>query len=48
MTIYKHNQIYRQDFAQGIPQNDLEIIGETKRNGTTIEFIPDETIFEVV
>ena len=48
MTIYKYNQIYRQDFAQGIPQNDLEIIGETKRNGTTIEFIPDETIFEVV
>lgn len=48
MTIYKHNQIYRQDFAQGIPQNTLEVIGETKRNGTTIEFIPDETIFEVV
>ena len=48
MTIYKHQKIYRQDFAQGIPQNDLEIIGETKKNGTTIEFIPDETIFEVV
>ena len=48
MTIYKHNKIYRQDFSQGIPQNDLEIIGETKQNGTTIEFIPDSTIFEVV
>lgn len=48
MTIFKHNQIYRQDFAQGIPQNDLSIIGETKLNGTTIEFIPDESIFEVV
>ncbi|TLD87298.1 DNA topoisomerase (ATP-hydrolyzing) subunit B [Helicobacter sp. MIT 05-5294] len=48
MTIYKHNQIYRQDFAQGIPQNDLEVIGETKRNGTTIEFIPDDSIFEIV
>ncbi len=47
MTIYKHNQIYRQDFAKGIPQNDLEVIGETKRNGTTIEFIPDDSIFEV-
>ncbi|WDL74868.1 DNA topoisomerase (ATP-hydrolyzing) subunit B [Helicobacter winghamensis] len=48
MTIYKHNKIYRQDFSQGIPQNDLEIIGETKENGTTIEFIPDSIIFEVV
>lgn len=48
MTIHKHNKIYRQNFAQGIPQNDLEIIGETKNNGTTIEFIPDSTIFEVV
>lgn len=48
MTIYKHNKIYRQDFSQGIPQNDLEIIGETKENGTTIEFIPDSSIFEVV
>ena len=48
MTIYKHNKVYRQDFAKGIPQNDLEIIGETKQNGTTIEFIPDPTIFEVV
>lgn len=48
MTIYKHNQIYRQDFAQGIPQNDLEVIGETKLSGTTIEFIPDDSIFEIV
>lgn len=48
MTIYKHNQIYRQDFVQGIPQNALEVIGETKLNGTTIEFIPDDSIFEVV
>ncbi|MCI5968313.1 DNA topoisomerase (ATP-hydrolyzing) subunit B [Helicobacter sp.] len=48
MTIYKHNKIYRQDFSKGIPQNDLEVIGETKENGTTIEFIPDSSIFEVV
>ena len=48
MTIYKHNKIYRQDFAKGIPQNDLKIIGDTKQNGTTIEFIPDPTIFEIV
>lgn len=48
MTIYKHNKIYQQDFAQGIPKNDLNIIGDTKKNGTTIEFIPDDTIFETI
>ncbi len=46
MTIYKHNKIHRQNFEKGIPQNDLEIIGDTKKTGTTIEFIPDSTIFE--
>ena len=47
MTIYKNGQIYRQNFAQGIPQDELTIIGECKENGTNIEFIPDGTIFEV-
>ena len=47
MTIYKNGQIYRQNFAQGIPQDELTIIGECNENGTTIEFIPDGTIFEV-
>ncbi len=47
MTIHKHNKIYRQNFAKGIPQNELEVIGETNEHGTTIEFIPDETIFEI-
>ena len=30
MTIYKNGQIYRQNFAQGIPQDELTIIGECK------------------
>ncbi|RAX55367.1 DNA topoisomerase (ATP-hydrolyzing) subunit B [Helicobacter sp. 16-1353] len=47
MTIYKNGNIYRQEFKEGIPQTPLEIIGETKENGTTIEFIPDDKIMEV-
>ncbi len=46
MTIHKNKKIYTQSFKQGIPQNTLEIIGETKENGTIIEFLPDKTIFE--
>lgn len=47
MTIYKNNKIYRQEFEKGIPTTDLEIIGDTRKHGTTIEFIPDSSIMEV-
>ncbi len=47
MTIHKNGNIYSQEFSQGIPQNELTIIGSSKKNGTTIEFIPDDEIFEV-
>ena len=47
MTIHKNGKIYRQNFIQGIPQDELTIIGETKKQGTTIEFIPDKEIFEI-
>ncbi len=48
MTIYKNGQIYTQEFAKGIPVSDFEIIGKTKKRGTTIEFWPDSEIFETV
>jgi DNA gyrase subunit B len=46
MTIYKNNQIHFQEFSEGKYNKQLEIIGETKKTGTTIEFQPDLTIFE--
>lgn len=48
MTIKKNGHIYRQEFAQGIPQSELEIIGESKKHGTTIEFFPDGEVMEVL
>ncbi|MCX2717680.1 DNA topoisomerase (ATP-hydrolyzing) subunit B [Helicobacter sp. MIT 21-1697] len=48
MTIKKNGHIYRQEFAKGIPQSDLEIIGNTKKHGTTIEFFPDGEVMEVL
>ena len=47
MTIYKNNNIYFQEFHEGKYDKELEIIGTTKKTGTTIEFQPDLTIFEV-
>lgn len=48
MTIKKNGNIYRQEFAEGKPTSELEIIGQTKENGTTIEFFPDGKIMEVL
>ncbi len=47
MTIYKNNKIYKQEFEKGIPITGLEIIGDTKKHGTTIEFFPDSEIMEI-
>ncbi len=46
MTIKRDGKIWRQEFERGIPVTDLVVIGETNRTGTTIEFWPDDTIFE--
>ncbi|AWI34506.1 DNA topoisomerase (ATP-hydrolyzing) subunit B [Helicobacter apodemus] len=48
MTIYKNGNTYQQNFQQGIPQDELQIIGNSKESGTIIEFIPDNEIFEVI
>ena len=48
MTIKKNGNVYRQEFAKGIPQSELEIIGQTNEQGTTIEFFPDGEIMEVL
>ncbi len=46
MTIKRDGKIWRQEFERGVPITDLVAIGETNRTGTTIEFWPDEEIFE--
>jgi DNA gyrase subunit B len=46
MTIYKNGKIHYQEFHEGKYDKQLEIIGDTRKTGTTIEFQPDLTIFE--
>jgi len=48
MTIKRDGKIYRQEFQKGKPISDLEVIGNTNRTGTTIQFWPDDEIFETV
>ena len=47
LNIKRDGKLHRQEFAEGIPQNDLEAIKTTNKTGTSIEFWPDDTIFEI-
>lgn len=46
-TIYQNGRIYRQEYALGVPQTDLKVVGKTDRTGTEITFYPDGSILEV-
>ncbi len=46
VTVHQAGKIHRQTYRRGIPQEELRIIGDTDRTGTTICFLPDDEIFE--
>jgi DNA gyrase subunit B len=41
-------KLYRQEFAIGVPQGNVKEVGKSTRNGTSITFYPDASIFETV
>lgn len=47
-TIQRQGNIYSQEFSQGIPTSEFEILGASKKTGTRIEFWPDASIFETL
>src|ERR1700675_340843 len=48
--VRRDGKTYRQEFARGVPQGDMEIVGEAaaEDTGTTISFMPDAEIFEEI
>lgn len=44
-VVRRGGKIYRQRFSKGAPTTQVEIIGETTETGTTITFLPDNSIF---
>ena len=47
VTVRRDGFRYRQRYSRGVPQEELQKIGETEKHGTTVVFKPDEEIFEV-
>lgn len=46
--VRKDGKLYGQEFAQGVPQGDIKVIGKSDGRGTSITFYPDVTVFETV
>jgi DNA gyrase subunit B len=45
-TVYQDGKVFRQEYAVGVPQTKLEVVGKTDKRGTEITFYPDASIFE--
>src|SRR5512136_2351977 len=46
LEIRRNGKLFRQSYACGDPLTPLQEVGETKKRGTNITFLPDDTIFE--
>jgi len=47
--VRRGGNVYRQEFARGVPTGDMEVVGKTDGKddtGTTISFLPDAEVFE--
>ena len=45
--VRRDGKLFRQEYAKGEPQTEVEEIGTSDETGTTILFTPDESIFQV-
>jgi DNA gyrase subunit B len=48
VEVRRDGKIYYQCYRKGIPQADVQVIGETETTGTKTRFVPDATIFETI
>lgn len=45
VTVFKQGKAYYQEYRRGVVVDDLKMIGDTDKHGTTVHFTPDPTIF---
>jgi len=45
VTVWRDGFEWRQIFARGVPQGPLQKLGPSRKHGTEIRFLPDQTIF---
>jgi len=48
VEVRRDGKAYRQEFSRGMKLGDLKAVGEAKKTGTTITFLPDREIFDEI
>ncbi|MFC1563890.1 DNA topoisomerase (ATP-hydrolyzing) subunit B [candidate division KSB1 bacterium] len=48
VEVYRDGKIYMQKYNRGVPEEDLKVIGKTKKGGTKTTFLPDIEIFKEI
>ncbi len=48
VQVYQNGKIHTQEYNRGVPLEDVKVVGDTERTGTTISFLPDKQIFETL
>jgi DNA gyrase subunit B len=48
VEVKRDGKIYKQSYEYGKPVTELEVVGKTKKTGTTTTFVPDKSVFEEV
>ncbi|MCX6823350.1 MAG: DNA gyrase subunit B [candidate division SR1 bacterium] len=48
VTVYKNGKKYFQRFERGIPQGEIQEMGESDKVGTSVKFKPDALVFETI
>ena len=43
--VHREGKVFVQEYSKGIPQTSVDVVGETDKSGTTITFLPDDSIF---
>ena len=46
VEVRRGGKLHRQTFARGVPQTDVEIVGDAVDTGTTVSFLPDPDVFD--
>jgi DNA gyrase subunit B len=45
VEVQRNGKVYRQEYSRGAKLTELDIVGESKKTGTTVTFLPDNEIF---
>ena len=46
--VKREGKIYRQEYRRGVPQTDVQVVGDADSTGTSVSFLADREIFESI